>query len=77
MKIVCKMVWQYEPLAHEAVVTERNRLWTPQERIEYVENYNELLSLIMRPERKAAEQEIQKIKTLREQAYTELSLIYA
>jgi len=69
--------WQYEPLAHETVITERNRPWTQQEKIEYAENYDKLLSLIIRPDRKATEQEIRKIALLREQAYKDLSLISA
>ncbi len=69
--------WQYEPLAYDTVIAERNRTWTQQEKIEYAENYNKLLSLVIRPERKATEQEIQTIETLRAQAYVELSLISA
>ncbi len=67
--------WQYQSLAYDTVIAERNRPWTPQEKIEYVENYNQLLSLVMRPERKATEQEILAIEKLRAQAYAELDLI--
>ena len=59
------------------MVTERNRTWTQQEQIEYAENYSKLLALVMLPERKATEQEIQKYESLKEQAYAELSLISA
>lgn len=61
--------WKYEPKARATVENERNRQWTENEKLEYAYNFDKLLELIKLPERKASNEEVNVIQSLRDEAY--------
>lgn len=64
--------WVRKPQACAVVEAERNRSMTLKECHEYVAVFDELMKMIMRPERQASTEEIQKVDKLRHQARAKL-----
>jgi len=67
--------WNKPPQARAIVEQERSRSWTLPERLEYAKGFDELLEMLQYPQRGASVDEINAVKTLREQAYQELEVI--
>lgn len=70
-----KNEWKQSPLARKVIEKERKRDWTLPERIAYLQDIDNILDLVTKPERKATAAEILFIENLRDEAHQQIQIM--